>query len=267
MNQTSNESVDLLATADRAAWAAAEILLEKWGNAAVEYKADQTQNLVTEADLAAEACVLKVIQEAYPNHDIMGEEGLSSGSLSSTSLWVVDPLDGTTNYSSGIPQFAVSIAFAKNGRTEVGVVVDPCRNETFHAVRGGGAYLNKQPIRVSNRKEMHEGVFAMGFYYDRGEMMEKTLLAIQKLFQQQNIRGIRRLGSAALDLCWVACGRMDGFFEYQLSPWDYAAASLIIEEAGGRCADRDGEPLRLGSGSVITASDVLFGALVDQVRW
>lgn len=267
MNQISNESAQLLATAERAALAAAEILLEKWGTAAVAYKAEQTQNLVTEADLAAEACVLRILQEAYPEHAIMGEEGLGSADLASTSLWVVDPLDGTTNYSSGIPQFSVSIAFAQNGQTEVGVVIDPCRNETFHAVRGGGAYLNKQPISVSSRKAMHEGVFAMGFYYDRGEMMEKTLRAIQRLFQQQNIRGIRRLGSAALDLCWVACGRMDGFFEYQLSPWDYAAASLIIEEAGGRCADRDGEPLKLDSGSVITASNTLFEALVDQVRW
>lgn len=256
---------ELLKVAKDSARKATQVLLEHLGTAAIDFKADQTQNLVTAADLAAEEIILKTIKNAFPDHQVLGEEGLSKADVHAEHLWVVDPLDGTTNYAHKIPQFCTAISYVRSGVVEVGVVLDPSREEMFHAVRGEGAWLNDQPIHVSKRT-LTESVIATGFYYDRGELMQRTLDAIGALFQK-NIRGIRRLGSAALDQAWVACGRMDGFFEYQLSPWDYAAASLIVEEAGGRCSDRAGNPLRVDSGSLIVANPVLFDDLLATVEW
>ncbi len=249
-----------------AARAATSRLLHHLGSAKVQFKGDITQDLVTEADVDAEATVLRVINDAFPDHDVLGEEGLGAGDLSAENLWVIDPLDGTTNYAQGIPHFCTAISYVCGGEVQVGVVHDPMRDELFQAVRGQGAFLNGEAIHVSRRNEMNSAVIATGFYYDRGEMMRRTLASIDALFQQ-NVRGIRRLGSAALDQCWVACGRMDGFFEYQLSPWDYAAASLIVEEAGGRCADRNGDPLRLESGNLIVSNQLLFDDILAAVRW
>ena len=256
---------ELLEVAKDSARSAANVLLEHLGTTSIDFKADQTQNLVTAADLAAEEIILKTIKDAFPSHQVLGEEGLSEADLSAEHLWVVDPLDGTTNYAHKIPQFCTAISYVRSGVVEVGVVLDPSRDELFHAVRGKGAWLNEQPIRVSDRT-ITESVIATGFYYDRGVLMQRTLAAIGALFQK-NIRGIRRLGSAALDQSWVACGRMDGFFEYQLSPWDYAAASLIVEEAGGRCSDRSGEPLNVGSGSLIVANQAVYDDLLATVKW
>lgn len=256
----------ILKTAVEAAKAATEVLMTHFGAAEIEHKDGATHNLVTQADLGAEAAVLKVIQTAFPEHEVLGEEGLSDGTLSSRQLWVVDPLDGTTNYAQGIPQFCTAISYVFEGQVQVGVVFDPCRNELYHAVRGQGAFMNDVRIRVSARNQLSDAVVATGFYYDRGELMRKTLKSIESLFEK-NIRGIRRLGSAALDQCWVANGRMDAFYEYQLSPWDYAAASLIVEEAGGRCADRDGLPLQLDSGSLIVTNSQLFEAISSTVKW
>lgn len=256
----------ILHTAIEAAHAATSVLKQHFGSPEIEHKDGDTHNLVTQADLGAEAAVLRVIEAAFPDHEVLGEEGLSSGELSSKQLWVVDPLDGTTNYAQGIPQFCTAISYVQDGQVQVGVVLDPCRNELFRAVRGKGAFMNDEPIRVSRRNQLSDAVVATGFYYDRGELMQRTLSSIESLFKE-NIRGIRRLGSAALDQCWVANGRMDAFFEYQLSPWDYAAASLIVEEAGGRCAARDGSPLQLDSGSLIATNSELHDAIASVVRW
>lgn len=257
---------EIICVAEQAARAACEILAEHADSIEVNIKQQQTQNLVTAADLAAEAKILEIIGRAFPDHEVLGEEGLSQGDLSAEHLWVVDPLDGTTNYAQGIPQYCTAVSYVRSGEVQVGVVLDPSRDEMFHAVRGGGAYLDGQTIRVSKSDHLNQCVIATGFYYDRGELMQRTLDSIGALFKK-NIRGIRRLGSAALDQCWVACGRLDGFYEYQLSPWDYAAASLIVEEAKGRCADRTGEPLKLGSGSLIVANSHVFEELVSTVRW
>lgn len=256
----------ILQTARESARAATDILKEYLGKAAIDHKS-ASHDLVTEADLKAEAAVLATIRSQFPTHDVMGEEGLATGQLSAEHLWVVDPLDGTTNYAQGIPQFCTAIAYVQGGQVQVGVVHDPSRDEVFHAVRGAGAFLNDVPIRVSERDEMKQAVIATGFFYDRGELMRKTLDSIESLFRDQSVRGIRRLGSAALDQCWVACGRMDGFYEYQLAPWDYAAASLIVEEAGGRCADRSGNPLEMDSRSLIATNAKLFEQVVGTVRW
>ena len=247
-----------------AARAGSEVLLRYYGKAEVEQKAGRSQDLVTQADIEAEQAIVSLIQAAFPDHGVLGEEG--SNVPGSQHLWVIDPLDGTTNYAHQIPQFSTSVAYTQEAVSMVGVVIDPIRNEVFHAARGRGAYLNGSQIQTSERASLAEAVIATGFYYDRGQLMRKTLSAIEALFEN-NIRGIRRFGGAALDQCWVANGRLDAFFEYQLAPWDYAAGALIVEEAGGRTACRDGGTLRLDSGSVIATNSMLFEHVLASTRW
>ncbi len=254
-----------LELATRAAKTAGQRLTELLGKAKVEQKGS-TQNLVTQADLEAEEIITSMILDAFPDHKFLREEGESTGGADSDHLWVIDPLDATNNYAHGIPHYAVSVAYYQKGAPIAGVILDPTRDELFSAARGGGAFLNGEPIRVSKHAELSDCIIGTGFYYDRGALMERTLKGVHDLFKR-NIRGIRRFGSAAVDLCWVACGRFDGFFEYRLSPWDYAAGGLIIEEAGGKCFDRNGEPLQLDSGSVIVSNHNIAGKLVDVVKW
>ena len=254
-----------LSVATEAAASAAEILSKYLGKATIQHKS-ATQDLVTQADVEAEETILRTIKAAFPDHAFLGEEGGQSGDANTDGLWVIDPLDGTTNFAHGIPQFCTSIAYFENGAPKVGVIHDPCRGEVFTAISGQGARLNDAAIRCSATPSLDQSVIGTGFYYDRGEMMTKTLAAVQRLFET-NIRGIRRFGGAALDQCWVACGRFDGFFEYQLSPWDYAAGWLIIEEAGGRVTDRNGQQFHLRSKNLIAANAHLIDSLVEHVRW
>ena len=254
----------ILHVALTAAETAAKFLREFYGVASVRQKS--STNLVTEADLAAERAIADVILKSFPDHRILGEEGEATGGDNKHSLWVVDPLDGTNNYAHGIPQFAVSIAYAFDGEVQVGVILDPMRDEKFTAMRGQGARLNGNLIGVSDAQTIADSIIATGFYYDRGEVMHRTLDAIRDLFEA-DLRGIRRLGAAALDLAWVACGRLEGFFEYQLSPWDYAAGSLIVSEAGGRCTDRDGDALTLESANTIASNSKIHEQLADIVRY
>ncbi len=218
--------------------------------------------LVTEIDLQAQETIVGILREAFPDHGMLGEEGDHDDTATTAEhMWVIDPLDGTTNFVHGIPHYCVSIAYTHNGRTLVGVVLDPTRDEVFTAVRGQGAMLNGAPIRVSERATLDQLVVATGFYYDRGRMMEQTLATIHDLFSRQ-IHGIRRLGSAALDLAWVACGRFDAFFEYRLSPWDFAAGALLVAEAGGCC-----EHPPLQAGPVLAANRHVFEAFAELARW
>ena len=206
-----------LELATRAAKTAGQRLTELLGKAKVEQKGS-TQNLVTQADLEAEEIITSMILDAFPDHKFLREEGESTGGADSDHLWVIDPLDATNNYAHGIPHYAVSVAYYQKGAPIAGVILDPTRDELFSAARGGGAFLNGEPIRVSKHAELSDCIIGTGFYYDRGALMERTLKGVHDLFKR-NIRGIRRFGSAAVDLCWVACGRFDGFFEYRLSPW------------------------------------------------
>lgn len=245
---------------------ASKILLKYFGNATVHEKS--TQNLVTQADFESEQFIGEAIQRQFPEHRMLGEEGNQSVDIEGTEhLWIVDPLDGTNNYAHGIPQFAVSIAYSCRGQVMVGVVYDPLRDELFTATRHGGAYLNgTDKLHVSDTTELNRSVFATGFFYDRGEPMERTLASIGALFRK-NMRGIRRMGAAALDLSWVACGRFQGFFEYKLAPWDFAAGGLIVSEAGGICRNRAGEPLKLTDDSVIVACPGVYDAFSETVLW
>jgi myo-inositol-1(or 4)-monophosphatase len=256
---------DVLIVAQRAARAAAQVLLRHFGRAEVREKGG-SQNVVTQADLESEALITGMVLEAFPDHALLREETAFEGDMEADHLWVIDPLDATNNFAHGIPHFCLSIAYAQRGTPRVGVVYDPLRDEMFWACRGEGAYLNGRPIRVSQPNGLNQTIVATGFYYNRGPEMERTLDAIRTLFRA-NIRGLRRMGSAALDMSWVACGRFGGFFEYELAPWDYAAGWLIVQEAGGICLDRGGQPLALHSGSLIAVCPAIEQEFVRLVAW
>lgn len=260
-----SELVAILDFAKRTATDAGRVLMKRFGTAQIEEK-ESTQNLVTQADHESEQLIADCIaaQFSNPTHEIMGEETEFHGSIVAEHLWVVDPLDATNNYAHGIPHFCVSIAYARRGQVLVGAVLDPVRQEMFTAIRGAGAWLNDRPIRVSQPSGLTRSIIATGFYYDRGLTMQQTLNSIEQLFAA-NIRGLRRMGAAALDLTWTACGRFQGYFEYQLAPWDYAAGALILEEAGGVCRDRHGQPWDLESCSMIAACDTVADALTAIV--
>lgn len=194
---------------------------------------------VTEVDRASEAAVFAVVRAERPDDGVLAEEG-SAAEAPSGRRWVIDPLDGTVNFIHGIPQVAVSVALEDGDGGVAGVVIDPIRGEEFSAARGGGAFLNGEAISVSSRADLLRSVVSTGFAYDRqvhGPAYARVAGAVM-----QQVRGVRRMGSAALDLCWVACGRYDGHWEFSLSPWDVAAGFLLVAEAGGRLTDSLGGP-------------------------
>lgn len=260
-----NSSLDKqIRVAQDAARRAGKIILERQGRVSISEKA--VNNLVTEADLAAQDMIVEMIGDHFPEHSIIAEERDFKVKNSAADQWIIDPLDGTNNFAHGIPHFSISIAFARSGRVEAGVVFDPVREEMFTAVRGGGAYLNGIPIGVSRARSLKEAVVATGFYYDRGLIMRKTLNSIERLFEA-NIHGIRRFGTASLDLCWVACGRFDAFFEYTLAVWDFAAGTLVVEEAGGCCTNQEGGLLDLNSTGLAVSNGLLHDEFLDIVGW
>jgi myo-inositol-1(or 4)-monophosphatase len=192
---------------------------------------------VTAADREAEAVIVGMIADARPDDGVLGEEG---GERAGTSgrRWVIDPLDGTVNFLHGIPQCAVSIALEDESGSLVGVVADPFRHEEFAATRGGGTTLNGEPVTVSSQPELRRSLFVTGFPYDRNVHARTYTDAVAAVISRA--QGVRRMGSAALDLAWVACGRYEGYWEFRLSPWDIAAGRLLVTEAGGRVTDSTG---------------------------
>lgn len=255
---------DQLQLGRKVAKEAGDILVSYFGKASISQKS--SQNLVTEADLASEKAITESILKEFPTHHFLREEGLSTAEGSEDHVWIVDPLDATNNYAHGIPHFSVSLAYAEHGIPKVGVIWDPIRKEEFYAVADEGAFLNGQKISTSIRSELQDSIITTGFFYDRGALMERTLDSIRALFHK-NIRGIRRTGGAALDLCWVACGRFEGFFEYELEPWDYGAGALIVAEAGGLCTDREGSQLTLKSRNIVAANPFIHSQLLQTVHW
>jgi len=256
-----------LDVATSAALLAGKILsghFEKGVSSTEKGSAGQSQGLVTVADLEAEKAIIEAIQNSFPDHAFLAEESLATGN-NDDKLWVIDPLDGTNNFAHGIPHFAVSIAYWHQGAPVVGVILDPIRNDLFVAVRGSGATLNGKPIAVADCLSIGEAMIATGFYYDRGEMMSRTLGCIESLFLNQ-IRGIRRMGAAALDLAWVACGRYGAFFELTLSPWDYAAGRLLVTEAGGQFTDCAGSEVRLETTSVLASNGSLHEEVLSLLK-
>jgi myo-inositol-1(or 4)-monophosphatase len=220
-------------------------------------------NIVTEVDLASERLIREAISTYYPRHEILAEEGGLSES-GSEYRWIVDPLDGTTNFAHGYPIFCVSIALECSGEVVLGVVYDPMRDELFTAEQGGGAALNNKPIHVSKTAELMQGLLSTGFPYDI-KTSKMTNLDHWANFAM-NAQALRRDGAAALDLCYVACGRFDGFWELNLSPWDTAAGALIVAEAGGRVTDFAGDPFSNYKTEVLASNGLIHDRMIEVLN-
>ncbi|MBK8864034.1 MAG: inositol monophosphatase [Betaproteobacteria bacterium] len=217
---------------------------------------------VSEVDRAAEAAIIEILLEAYPGHAILAEEsGREHGAKHSEYTWIIDPLDGTTNFLHGFPVYAVSIGLAFRGKVEQGVVYDPTRNDLFFASKGRGAFLNDRRLRVSKRTRITDALIGTGFPFRKGDNFKRYV----KMFEEvmQHCAGLRRPGAAALDLCYVAAGYYDGFFETGLNPWDVAAGSLIITEAGGLIGNFTGEADYLYQREVVAGNPKVYGQLVQ----
>lgn len=256
--------MDELDVALEAAHKAGEILMGQIGQVLDLSHSKTSYNLVTQADLDAERAICQCISKAFPEHTILGEE-LHEADRKADHLWVVDPLDGTNNFVHGLPQFAVSIAYCRHGEPQCGVVYQPATGDCYTARRGGGAFRNGTKVTVATHTRLDEVLVGVGFYYDRGAMMEATLRAIADFFRC-HIHGVRRFGSAALDLCLVGCGNFGVFFEYELSPWDFAAGWLFVEEAGGKVTTCAGERLTLEKSSLLASNGYLHEAALAVVR-
>lgn len=248
----------------RAAARAGGEIVERYFREGVEIRSKETYNLVSDADVESEHAIVEVIRETFPDHEILGEENYTA-SGDAEHLWIVDPLDGTNNFAHEIPHFAISVAYYIRGEPQVGVVLNPVRDDWYHAVRGEGAFRNGKPIKASSATSLEQVLVGVGFYYDRGAMMESTLAAIHELFGR-NIHGIRRFGTASLDLCQVAAGWYGGFFEYELSPWDFAAGRLVVEEAGGRVTTCHGDEVPVEKSTILASNGHLHQTLLEIVN-
>jgi len=217
-------------------------------------------DIVTDADNASEEYILTEIRREFPNHDILTEE-TATEITGSKWMWIVDPLDGTVNFSHGYPAFSVSIALMENKELIAGVVHDPWKLETFSAIRGGGAFLNGEPIAVSKAESLSRSILATGFPYDRAVSPINNVAEFSRVVTK--VQGMRRGGSAAIDLSYVACGRLDGFWELKLNPWDMAAGMLLVEEAGGRITDRYGKSTTVYTDSIVATNIRIHDVLLE----
>ena len=243
---------------------AGQILLEKFGRKInVTKKGDI--NLVTEADLASEKLIIERIKSYYPKHAILAEESGDAVLMEGTNTWkwIIDPLDGTTNYAHGYPCFCVTIALEHDGEIVIGVTFDPTRNELFAAEKGRGATLNGKPIRVSDTEKLSESLIVTGFPYDFKQKENFSRHLTDFLLHS---RGVRRDGSAAIDMAYVACGRFDGFWEEGLNPWDVAAGYLLIEEAGGQVTYYNGEKFNIYAPPICGSNGLIHGEMLKVLR-
>lgn len=251
-----SEHQNFLRTAIRAAQAAARIHQQNVGlDLGIATKSSEI-DLVTRVDKESEARIREVLLSAYPEHVVLGEEGGQDGNA--PYRWVVDPLDGTLNYAHGFPFYCVSIGLEVEGQIEVGVVLDSVHNDLFTATRGGGAFLNGAPISVTSETDLRKSMLATGFAYNLGTASDNVEVFGRMMGR---CRALRRPGAAALDLAYVACGRLDGFWELKLNPWDVAAGTLLVTEAGGRVTGGAGQPYELGEGVLVATN----GPLQDTV--
>lgn len=240
----------IMKVAIRAAYSGADVLRSRWKRLnSIEKKGPN--DLVTDADLASEKAIIAILRSAFPEHGILAEES-GAHSASGGGYWLVDPLDGTVNYAHQIPFFAVSIAFACGDDVRAGVVLNPVSGELFSAHTGAGAFLNGERIGVSPEPQVAESLLATGFPYERFRGFEPV--AARWLRCLMASRGIRRFGSAALDLCFVACGRFAGYWEDQLQPWDTAAGALIVREAGGTTTDFSNRPVGVDGREILATN-------------
>ena len=254
----------MLKTAQKAAKIGGEILKKEFrklkdNQIDVKGKGDY----VTDLDYKSEGEIISYIKKKYPDHTIIAEE-TANKKIKAEYQWIIDPLDGTTNYIQGIPVYAVSIGMAVKGNITVGVVYSPETEEMFWAEKGKGAYLNNHPIQVSKKNIMDDVIIATGFPFKIKENLDLYLNQFKKLFLQSS--GIRRMGSAAVDLAYTACGIIDGFWEMKLNPWDVAAGSLLIQEAGGKVTDFEGEETYLESGNIAAGNPFVHGKIIEVTK-
>ena len=256
MNPTTNIAV-------RAARQAGNVIMRSFSRLdSLTVSEKQANDYVTEVDRNAEQAIIDTIHRAYPGHAILAEESGTHGK--DDFQWIIDPLDGTTNYLHGFPQFAISIALMHRGRLEGAVVYDPLRDEMFTADRGGGALLNDRRLRVTDQKGLKGALIGTGIPFRDLRHIDAYLGMLKDLTRET--AGIRRPGSAALDFAYVAAGRLDGFWELGLSVWDFAAGTLLVEEAGGVVSDLGGGSRHLDTGNVIAANVRLHGVMTDAIR-
>lgn len=250
----------MLEIAEKAARAAGALIREAY-EGPVQVRLKGAVDLVTQVDTAAEELIRATLLGAFPHHGFFGEEG--GVTAEAGSMWIVDPLDGTTNFAHGYPFVAVSIALEVEGVVELGVVYDPLRDELFSAQRGRGATRNGRPISVSDRSPLEQALVVTGFPYNYRQDPELIL----RLFRAFSLkaRGMRRDGAAALDLCYLACGRFDAFYELGLQPWDMAAGSLIVREAGGMLTDLYGKPFEIRRPSMLASNVRLHKEMLDVI--
>ena len=261
-------SSPMLNTAMKAARAACTILNRAVDNlSTLEVHKKGHSDYVSEVDVACERTVVEILREAYPRHQILGEENGLTGPEKSEFQWIIDPLDGTTNFLHGFPQYAVSIALKRENEIIEAVIADPVKNEIFTATRGVGAFLNGRRIRVSKRTSMAESLVGAGFPFRKTDDVE-AFVHVSQVFSQlaKTTSGIRRAGAASLDLAYVAAGRLDAFWEPNLKAWDIAAGSLLVLEAGGLVTDFKGESDYLSTGQIVAGTPKVFGQLLAVVN-
>jgi myo-inositol-1(or 4)-monophosphatase len=254
----------MLNTAVKAARKAAAIITRaSYDVDKLTIRSKRKNDFVSEVDHAAEDAIIGVLRDAYPDHGFLAEE---SGETESGReyVWVIDPLDGTTNFLHGVPQYCISIALLQKGIAQQAVVFDPNRNELFTASKGVGAYLNDRRIRVSRTDKVEDALVGTGFPYREFGNIDEYLRMLKNVMG--GTAGLRRPGAAALDLAWVASGRFDAFFEMGLSPWDMAAGALLVREAGGLVADFAGNDAYLDSGRIVAANGKIFAAFLKLLK-
>ncbi|WP_447985289.1 inositol monophosphatase family protein [Nitrospira sp. Nam74] len=250
-------------TAVQAATIAGKILQEyAHSGFRIEYK--NAVNLVTDADRQSEQAIIETIRQQYPNHDLLAEERGMESAGRSPYKWVIDPLDGTTNFAHGFPVYCISIGLEYDGQMVVGVILDPTRQELFVAVSGQGATLNGERLRVSHTSGLNSALLVTGFAYDIRESTHNNLDYFSRFCL--SARGVRRTGSAALDLCYVAAGRFDGFWEMKLHPWDVAAGSLMVTEAGGRMSDFKGGAFSIDGDEMVASNGLIHSEMLHVLR-
>ena len=256
---------DFLDQVEAVARAGAAPLLRHWRRLDPGQVSEKARNdLVSDADRAAEAVILAEVARRFPDHQVLSEEAGWSRRSGNSPVWIVDPLDGTTNYVQGFPHFAVSIGVAVDGRVEAGVVLDPIKGDVFRAARSRGAWWNGTQCQVSRQRNLEGALLATGFPFRALHLLDPYLAIFRDTFHR--CKGIRRAGSAALDFAYTACGIFDGFFEFDLQPWDVAAGSLLVEEAGGVVTDMDGGPEVLASGHVLCGPEGVHRDLLEIVQ-
>jgi myo-inositol-1(or 4)-monophosphatase len=259
-----DQKSEFLGTAFRAAMLAGDLIIENLGKLSQkDINTKAASDFVTRVDRESEDLIISTIKRKHPSHYFLAEESVKDN-ITNDYRWIIDPLDGTTNFIHSYPVFSISIALEHKGEVILGVVYDPLREELFTAEKGTGTFLNGQPVKTSSVKDLDNGLIATGFPFRKKDLIDPYLNLFKNIFNQ--VSDIRRAGSAALDFAHLSCGRCDGFFELGLSPWDMAAGSILITEAGGVVSDFGGGQDYLRTGNIVAATPLLHDKLLNEVK-